>query len=98
MIPIVFGESEETDVNTCKLIKNCAKFSAVHAENTVAKPLSNDDSSVSLYHIICTQFKREMRVMVTRTAAKIKIQRWDFIRFKHFGSLCSGATCLEEIE
>ena len=80
IIPVVFGAFGETDINTIRMIKTCAKLASNRSEIAEVTPLNDDNSRGSIYHVMHTQFKRAVGVMATRTAAEIKLNRRNYIR------------------
>lgn len=70
--PIVFGAFAETNQNSMRMIKKCAKYAAARSEISDATPLSNTMQKGTAYHVMLTQFRRALVVLVARTVAETK--------------------------
>jgi len=73
--PVVFRAFGETNLETERMIKKCAKYAASRSENSDVTPLCNTLRKGTTYQVMLSQFRRAIGVLFVRTAAEIKIRR-----------------------
>ena len=78
--PFCFGAFGERNQQTKVLIKLCTKYVAAKKYNYHSSALDDSMTMGTAYHVIRTQFKKEVGITASRILAQIKLQRTSYIR------------------